>query len=138
MLFTFAYEAAGASAPGIPCALCFLEEREFLQNLGADVPREGEVVSEGGVIASASEAIQSFRRGIWIASSLTLLAMTGRAKASLFLLRFLRQAIEPILHVLHLPAQVVDIVFRHGLGDLFGCPRHRVSLRHERLEHRER
>jgi hypothetical protein len=35
-------------------------EQEFLQNPGARAPWEGEVMSEGGVIASVSEAIQSF------------------------------------------------------------------------------
>jgi len=37
--FVFAYEAAGASAPGIPCARCFQAHTD-LQNPDSIVPRE--------------------------------------------------------------------------------------------------
>src|SRR6187401_3360788 len=57
----------------------------------------------------------------------------------LFLLRLFRHALEAILHLLHLLAQIVDVGFvrrrfRHPLR-LDGA--HAAARRHERLEHRE-
>src|SRR6185437_14447701 len=53
---------------------------------------------------------------------------------SLVLLRLLRHALEPFLHVLHLAAQIVDIAFFRCRRCLVGVG---AAARGERLEHRE-
>src|ERR1700736_1354841 len=58
---------------------------------------------------------------------------------SLFLFRLFRHPLEAILHVLHLTAKIVDVVFRRGLRRVLRLGGRRVSGagRRERLEHRE-
>jgi hypothetical protein len=66
-----------AETPGIPCALCFPGDECF------DMIRTQIASRERGVASHviASEAKQSSGSpGLWIASSLSLLAMTGQAR----------------------------------------------------------
>src|ERR1700732_3524287 len=69
------------------------------------------------------------------------LSRERRWTVSLFLLRLFRHPLETLLHLFHLAAKVVDVVFfRHRFRDLLRLGgRHRRSRarRHERLEHRE-
>jgi hypothetical protein len=62
------------TTPGIPCALLIFEGHE-LAKLGHMLPRECGAVA--GRHCERSEAIQILRIQLWIASSLTLLAMTA-------------------------------------------------------------
>src|ERR1700732_595189 len=69
------------------------------------------------------------------------LSRERRWTVSLFLLRLFRHPLETFLHLFHLTAKVVDVVFfGRRLRYFFRLDGHRGSgaRRHERLEHRER
>src|SRR5262245_20669614 len=62
----------------------------------------------------------------------------GDASSSLFFLLLFRHAVESLLHVFHLTAEVVDIVLARSRLLRWFLPVGRAAARrHERLEHRE-
>src|SRR4051794_17419133 len=62
-----------------------------------------------------------------------------RGTAGLLALRLFRHALEAVLHVFHLAAEIVDVAFGRLVCGLVRIGRRGVATarRHERLEHRE-